>query len=169
MNFWFFNSHHKSKVLTVKAQRNVIGLHKFMVNGVFQIIQCQTNQLWLYLELNVILHYVLQLVSSSRGYVKWKRSIKHKLTSAMLSLKELVSCSKEYRNNFHSPSFIVLYFKWTPCACTHATSHHTVECSHWMCYILFLDASNILAFAVFLTCELPLLYTKFQAIPQDEI
>jgi len=67
MNFWFFNSHHKSKVLTVKAQCNVIGLCKFMVNGPFQIVQHQTNQLWLYLELNVILHDVLQLVSSSRG------------------------------------------------------------------------------------------------------
>jgi len=92
-----------------------------MVNGAFQIMQCQTNQLWLYLELNVILHDVLQLVSSSRGYLKWKRSTKHKLTSAVLSVKQLMSCSKEYRNNFQSPLSIVLYFPVTAHMLPHIT------------------------------------------------
>ena len=144
-------------------------IRRVKVNGAFQIIQCQTNQLWWYLELNVILHDVLQLVSSSRGYLKWKRSIKHKLTWAMLSVKELMSCSKENTNNFHSLSSVVLYFKWPPCDCTHATTHHTVECSHRMCSILFPETSNIFASVVFLTCGLPLWYTRFQATPQEEI
>ena len=102
-----------------------------MVNGAFQIMQCQTNQLWLYLELNVILHDVLQLVSSSRGYLKWKRSTKHKLTSAVLSVKQLMSCSKEYRNNFQSPLSIVLYFPVTAHMLPHITPLNVFHSVSW--------------------------------------